>query len=298
MPFLVKGGEGDAGAGAASAAWARDLALRGAEGFRASQPHGLLGHFRIDSPRDGSVLTVDKASGKRPFPEVQLKFSIEATGALDGLATLVKDAMMQLCGSLFGEPALQLSADDCAVFVTLHSDCRKGGCDQNTTDAFGDATIRFDELMNGRSVALDSSRCGHGRCRLSAMVVDGEGQPLLSKAQVTVYFNELDDSSSSARLLDPVAASSFAALPFSVSQGAAEGGYLGAGLVFHALAYAQRPSITVIIGSISRPFVPGLIRRGQLDSSVGGFSRAILVDPSVQCGKSSTEGSVYKYSPI
>ena len=61
-------------------------------------------------------------------------------------------------------------------------------------------------------------------------------------------------------------------------------GYLGDGLVFHALAYTQRSALAVVYGSVARPYVAALIRRGQQDAGVGGISRTIIVDATL-CGR-------------
>lgn len=100
-----------------SSNWAQLLAVKGAEGFRASLPNSLLGHLQIERPRDGSTLIVASAS---KWLHVDLSFRVEAAGALDGLAPLTRETLHLLCGSLFGDSSLQISPSRCSLMLTQH----------------------------------------------------------------------------------------------------------------------------------------------------------------------------------
>ena len=76
--------------------------------------------------------------------------------------------------------------------------------------------------------------------------------------------------------------------PWCSSHGAENGGtFLGAGILYYALAYALAPSICVCLGS-GGGFVPRLMRQAQRDLKLA-HSRTILVDGAQQVSPSRKE---------
>ena len=227
------------------------LAARAAAARAYAAREGFLGAVSIDEPARGALL----ADGS-----VELRLGVRFP------STLHLDAFEALCGGVLGKAQVPGSA--CAAAVTQVDRGSAG---------LGDATAAVDVLTHPQNAALDTRRCAGGQaCELRATITFGDGTPAAAAATVEVYLRDVDTPT----FFDATAAAALSALAFSNTHGAATGGFLGTGLLYHALAYSQRARLAVVLGS-GGGFAPAAVRQGQRDAGIGRASRTILVDGNV-----------------
>ncbi|KAJ8602298.1 hypothetical protein CTAYLR_007857 [Chrysophaeum taylorii] len=217
------------------------------------------------APRNGSI--VDAADAAASFVGAKVAFALSCRGSV------AYKALFVLCGKALGKPEDQLAPDDdddndCALeLVQLDV----GG----KNNRVGDAWLRITDNIawpGTYDLRVDLDRCEAGaRCVLGARLV-GDGRELSPLSTVTLYVRRPARAMLAARLSDTLAG-----LKYADSHGARPGGFLGTGAVYYAMAYAQRASLAVVLGS-GGGFVPSLVRQAQLDAGLGDTARTVLVD--------------------
>ncbi|KAJ8599315.1 hypothetical protein CTAYLR_005331 [Chrysophaeum taylorii] len=190
-------------------------------------------------------------------------------------------AFKVLCGRALDDVASHQVAD---IPQLADGDCWLSFVQRDLSRArkLGDGEARLTRRVNADfDVTLDARRCeNETRCALELTIFDSEGIALTPTVSSTAYLRKTSSSSSS--FIDPDLASRLSRLSFSFSHGAAPN-FLGTGLVYYALCYAQRATLAVVLGS-GGGFAPGLIRQAQRDAAIGDVSRTVLVDANVARG--------------
>jgi hypothetical protein len=239
--------------------------LKRATQFRDWHRNGHLGFVSLELPFNGTIL-------EGPYIIPALRTSLETPEH--------HRAFKAFCGHLVNEPAYQYAPEGCHAYLSQHS---------TAPGAAAAKTAELPSLINRYDLALDRGLCFGGACKLSVRVVDSTGVDILRPSTTVVYLAPpaveaeavagAGAGVDAVQLVSPHSAARFADLAFAQTHGAA-GQFLGSGMVYYSLAYAQRAKLSVVLGS-GGGFVPSLIRTGQLDSMVGAMSRTVLIDAAI-----------------